>query len=218
MNWGEFLTELRGELNDSGSTQKFGDDLLYVFLRDGIVALSEWLPLDIGRLTLTAEETDPKKFKLPTDFIEEYLVECPLDNALTFRYVRPGVRRSPSARPLFYWTNAGYLLLDADPGDNAVLLSYYGVHGIPASADEKDFDLTTPLRDIELLKLCILGRAYQRERSRQSMLDRFKLGSGDRQDNPVTPEVNEYLQQYEEKLAERIGGKAVFLSRDRSRK
>ena len=218
MNWGEFLTELHVELNDSGATQKFSDELLYVFLRDGTVALSEWLPRDIGRLALTAEVTDPKKFALPVDFIEEYLVECPLDNALTFRSVRPGVRRSPSVKPLFYWTNTGYLLLDASPGDNAVLLSYYGVHGIPANAEDTTFVLTVPLRDIELLKLYILGRAFQRERSRQSMLDRFKLGSGDRQDNPISPEVNEYFVKYDQKLADRIGGKTVFLSRDRSHK
>lgn len=218
MNWGEFLTELRGELNDTSATPKFSNDQLYVFLRDGTVSLSEWLPRDVGRLALTAEVTDTKKFALPSDFIEEYLVESPLDNALSFRFVRPGVRRSTSARPLFYWTNAGFLFLDADPGANAVLISYYGVHGIPANAADTTFVLTIPLRDIELLKLYILGRAYQRERSRQSMLDRFKLGSGDRQDNPVSPEVNEYLQQFNEKLYERIGGKAVFLSRDRSRK
>ena len=218
MNWGQFLTELRSELKDDGTTQKFSDDLLYVFLRDGIWALSEWLPRDIGRVTLTAEETDPKKFALPTDFIEEYLVECPLDNALTFRYVRPGVRRATSVRPLFYWTNAGFLFLDADPGENTVLISYYGVHGIPPDASDTNFDLTVPMRDIELLKLYILGRVFQRERSRQAMLDRFKLGTGDRQDNPIEPEVVDYMEQFQEKLAERIGGKAVFLTRERRRK
>ena len=218
MNWGAFLSELRGELNDTGTTPKFSDDLLYVFFRDGVWALSEWLPRDFGRVELTAETTDTKKFALPADFIEEYLVESPLDSALTFRFVRPGVRRTQSARPLFYWTSAGYLFIDADPGDNAVLISYYGVHGIPASATDVSFELTVPIRDVELLKLYILGRAYQRERSRQSMLDRFKLGTGDRQDNPVTPEVNEFMQQFQSKLNERTGGKAVFLSRVRRNK
>jgi hypothetical protein len=218
MNWGEFLSELRNELNDSGATPKFSDDLLYVFLRDGVWALSEWLPRDFGRVELLAQEADPKKFALPADFIEEYLVECPADKALTFRFVRPGVRRAASARPLFYWTNAGYLFLDADPSGNAPLISYYGVHGTPANAEDASFELTVPLRDVELLKLYILGRAYQRERSRQSMLDRFKLGSGDRQDNPVTPEVNEFMLQFNEKLSERVGGKAVFLTRNRTRK
>ena len=218
MNWGEFLSELRNELNDTGATPKFSDDLLYVFLRDGAWALSEWLPRDFGRLELVEEGADPKKFALPADFIEEYLVECPLDNALTFRFVRPGVRRATSVRPLFYWTNAGYLFLDADPRGNAVLVSYYGAHGTPADASDTSFELTVPTRDVELLKLYILGRAYQRERSRQSMLDRFKLGPGDRQDNPVTPEVNEFMQQFNQKLIERSGGKTVFLTRNRTRK
>jgi hypothetical protein len=108
--------------------------------------------------------------------------------------------------------------LDADPGSDAVLLSYYGVHGLPADAADVTFDLTVPLRDIELLKLYILGRVFQRARSRQSMLDRFKLGTSDRTDNPITPEVNDFLVQYENKLQERVGGKTVFLHRERRRK
>lgn len=75
-----------------------------------------------------------------------------------------------------------------------------------------------PLRDVELLKIYILGRAYQRERSKQSMLDRFKLGTGDREDNPVSNEVNEFYVRFEKKMEERVGGKAIFLSRDRTRK
>jgi hypothetical protein len=74
------------------------------------------------------------------------------------------------------------------------------------------------MRDIELLKLYILGRVFQRERSRQAMLDRFKLGTGDRQDNPIEPEVVDYMEQFNEKLADRIGGRAVFLTRERRHK
>jgi hypothetical protein len=218
MNWGDFLAELRTELNDAGATQKFSDALLFSYLRDGAVAISEWLPRDISRVELTASEGDAQQFALPSDFLEEYLVECPADNALSFRFTRPGVRRTSSSRPLFYWVNAGNLYLDADPGSNAVLISYYGVHGIPADAADTAFDLTVPLRDIELLKLYILGRVFQRERSRQSLLDRFKIGTSDRTDNPITPEVNDFLIQYHEKLQERVGGKTVFLQRERSRK
>jgi hypothetical protein len=50
------------------------------------------------------------------------------------------------------------------------------------------------------------------------MLDRFKLGTSDRTDNPITPEVNDFLVQYENKLQERVGGKTVFLHRERRRK
>jgi len=216
MNWGDFLAEMREELNDTGATPKFSDELLFSYLRDGTVALSEWLPRDISRVELTASETDAKQFALPSNFLEEYLVECPLDNALSFRFARPGVRRTTSSRPLFYWVNAGNLYLDADPGSNTVLISYYGVHGLPANAADTTFDLTVPLRDIELLKLYILGRVFQRSRSRQSMLDRFKVTSGERTDNPITPEVNEFMTQYQDKLQERVGGKVVFLHRERS--
>lgn len=218
MNWGAFLSELRTELSDTGATPKFSDELLYSYLRSGVTAVSEWLPRDFSRVELTASVDNPKQFVLPSDFIEEYLVECPEDTALSPRVTRPGVRRTSSSRPIFYWVNAGNVYLDADPGDNAVLLSYYGVHGLPADATDTTFELTVPLRDIELLQLYILGRAFQRERSRQSMLDRFKLGTADRQDNPITPEVNTFLVQYTEKVNERVGGQAVFLQRERRRK
>jgi len=218
MNWGDFLAELRTELSDTGATPKYSDELLFSYLRSGTVALSEWLPRDLNRVELVASVDDAKQFALPADFIEEYLVECPQDNALSVKHTRPGVRRTPSSRPLFYWVNAGNLYLDADPGGNALLISYYGVHGLPANAADASFNLTVPLRDIELLQLYILGRAFQRERSRQSMLDRFKLGTSDRTDNPITPEVNDFLIQYHEKLQERVGGKTVFLQRERRRK
>jgi hypothetical protein len=182
------------------------------------VAVSEWLPLDFSRVELTASVDNPQQFALPDDFLEEYLVEVPADNALSLKVARPGVRRTPSSRPLFYWTNGTNLYLDADPGDDAVLLSYYGVHGLPADADDTSFELTVPMRDIELLQLYILGRVFQRDRSRQSQLDRFKLGSSDRQDNPLTPETNHFLIQYHEKLQDRVGGKTVFLNRERRRK
>jgi hypothetical protein len=218
MNWGDFLAELRTELSDDGATPKFSDALLYSYLRDGVVAISEWLPRDVSRIELTASVGNAQQFALPSDFLEEYLVECPVNNALSFRFTRPGVRRTSSSRPLFYWVNAGNLYLDADPGSDAVLLSYYGVHGLPADADDTSFELTVPMRDIELLQLYILGRVFQRDRSRQSQLDRFKLGSSDRQDNPLTPETNHFLIQYHEKLQDRVGGKTVFLNRERRRK
>jgi hypothetical protein len=218
MNWGDFLMELRTELSDAGATPKYSDELLFSYLRGGIVSLSEWLPRDFSRVELTASADNAKQFALPPDFIEEYLVECPADNALSFKHARPGVRRTSSSRPLFYWVNAGNLYLDADPGDSALLLSYYGLHGVPTDASDTSFELTVPLRDIELLQLYILGRTFQRERSRQSMLDRFKLTTSDRTDNPITPEVNDFLVQYHEKLQERVGGKTVFLQRERRRK
>jgi hypothetical protein len=122
--------------------------------------------------------------------------------------------RVASTRSLFYHIDSGSLYLDADPGENAVYLSYYGVHSIPDDADDCECDLTTEMGDMEILKLYVNARVNERERNRQSRLDRFKLGSGDRQDNPIAPEVTDLFARYYEKLAERTGG-TIFLYRPR---
>lgn len=218
MNLGEFYTEIRLELKDDGATPKWSDALLYVFLRDGIYDFSEVIPLEKSRVELTVDGSDPQKFDLPTDFLSEVLVESPLDYALSKRYFRPGVRWSESQRTLQYWIQSTALYVDADPGSDGVHLSYRAVHGIPANATDTSYTLTIPDRDIELIKLYVMGRVYQRERSRQSMLDRFKVGSSDREDNPVTNEYNAYMYRYIQEMEKRRGGKTIMLVRVRRRK
>jgi hypothetical protein len=49
-------------------------------------------------------------------------------------------------------------------------------------------------------------------RGRTAALDRFKQ-TGKRDDNPIIPEVDDLMDEYKEKIAERLGGKTVFLHR-----
>jgi hypothetical protein len=214
MNWGEFLSELRVELNDVTSPNKWDDGLLYVYTRDGIWDMSQYLPRRLDGVVLVQDGTIQTKFALPTGFMKEIYVESPAGTTLERRLMRPGSIRATSNHSLFYHVDSGNLYLDADPGDDAVYLSYYGVHSIPAAKSDASCVLTTEMGDMEILKLYVNARVNERERNRQARLDRFKLGSGDRQDNPIQPEVHDLFARYYEKLAERTGG-TIFLYRPR---
>jgi hypothetical protein len=79
----------------------------------------------------------------------------------------------------------------------------------PASPDDNTFSLTIPIADEELIRLYVKAKASEQLRTQQANLDRFKLGNGDRQDNPLLPEVNTLMVEYRTKLAERYPGKTI---------
>jgi len=214
MNWDDFLSGIRTDLGDTGTTPKYPDALLYSYFRSAIWDVSMYFPRRFDHVTLEVDEADAKKFGLPDDFISEIVVECPEDNLLLPRRDRPGFKRTPSTHPLFYEVSGNNLYLDANPGGATVLLSYYGVHGLPVvttgdddaitytdgAEDPGPFILTVPDRDIELVAIYIKALINQRERTKQSSLDRFKLSTGTRQDNPIAPEVEDYFAEYRSKI------------------
>ena len=235
MNWDEFVSNIRTDMNDKSTPPKYSDDLLYVYFRSAIWDVSMYFPRRFDHVTLVVDAADPKKFALPAGFISAILVECPGDNALSQKRVRSGYRRVPSTQPMFYELDGNHLYLDASPSGATVLLSYYGAHGLPVVVTGEGgkksyvseitetvggvtthlpFTLTVPDRDIELVALYVKALINQKEQSKQSMLDRFKMGSGSREDNPVAPETRNCFAEYNHKLAERTG-RTIFLVRPR---
>lgn len=213
--WASFLAEIRVELDDTGTTPRYPDSTIYVFTRDGIWDYSQYFPLRCDNQVLTPDQGNDKKYALPASFMDDILVECPSDNYLELRRERPGVKLSTSNSPLFYFTDAGYLYLDASPGDDAVLLSYYEAHGIPASSTDTTFVMTIPMSDMEVLKLYVQARVNVMVRNRQSRLDRFKQGSGTREDNPLIEETVDFFARYNEAIAKRLRPQAIRLYRPR---
>ena len=105
------------------------------------------------------------------------------------------------------------MYLNGDPLDGYdVLLSYDAFHDTPATKDAV-FTLTVPTADEELLRLYVRAKAYGQTRSVQSSLDRFKLGAGRRDDNPLEPEFGNLMDEYQAKIAERYPGGVVKLYR-----
>jgi hypothetical protein len=216
MNWGDLRDEIRVMLEDTSLTNpKYPDEVLFTYLREAVADYSINLPLVKEDVELTKDGTNPKKFALPSDFLEEEAVACPLGTYLETRQVRPGTRNATSRRPLFYRRDGLSLYLDADPGEDKVFLNYEAMHPIPVDASDTDFVMTIPPADMELIKLYVNASVNTRVRSAQARLDRFKIGAGGRTDNPMTQEVEDLFKVYYQKIAARIPSHSIKLSRQR---
>jgi len=209
--WASLLSDIRVDLKDTAATKRWPDETLYVYLKDAIRDYSLYFPLRVSRATLLL---DGVSYPLPADYLGGPTVECPLNHYLEERMERPGVRYSAAGRPTTFYTAGGRLFLDSAPQDgDQVFLSYDARHPIPESPADADFLLTVPEMDEELLRIYIKAKANGQVRGQQSNLDRFKLGSGNRDDNPLEPEVGNLMEEYHLKIAARFPGGVVKLWR-----
>ncbi len=216
MNWGEILKALRADLKDTGDTPRWSDEDLWIFFLDAVRDYSLWFPYVPARTQLSGSGTGP--YTLPSDFISVIFLEVPENRFLEERQPRPGVRYpTQSGRPFYWYLMGGSLYLDVAPLDtDEILLTYGAMHAMPSSATATDENSTIPLVDMELPRLYVQAKVYGQMRSRQSALDRFKtrVSSGNtREDNPLGPEVSSIMDEYYSKIADRIPGGAIRLSR-----
>jgi hypothetical protein len=205
-NWATFLGEIRVDLKDTGTAPRFSDDALYLWAKDAIRDYSMHYPKRMDRVTLTAVGG---AYPLPADYYQDVEVEYPLNTFLERRQQRPGKSYSVGSTPTSYYISGGKLHLDVASPSYVIYLTYDAIHPSPAAHDDNTFVLTIPMPDEELIRLYIKAKASEQLRTQQASLDRFKLGSGDRQDNPLLPEVNTLMVEYRTKLAERYPGKTI---------
>lgn len=211
--WAEFLAEVRSDLKDDGTSQKWTDAVLYVWTKDAVKDYSIHFPRFEDRVTLTASGTN---YALPTDYVDDIFVECPEDRYLSRRRAQPGRRYySRAGEPTMYFVSGSNLRLNGTTAKD-VLLSYKALHTYPLNATDNTFVFTVPERDMELIRLYVKAKAMEQLRSKQAIQDRYKPGSGDRRDNPLDPETDDLMKQYEKKIADRYRGGAVMLRRDKS--
>jgi hypothetical protein len=210
--WAELLSDIRSDLQDTNATSpRWSDGEIYVNVKDAIRDYSLWFPRQLDRVEIVAADGG---YALPTDFIAATHVENPLDTYLEKRGRRPGVRYRLSFSPKYYTIIAGTIKTSNVPADGEILyLSYDAVHPVPASAEDITFDLTVPDIDIELIRLFVRGRLFTKMRGKQASLDRFKVGGGKRDDNPISDEVEDLMRDYRDAIATRYRGGAVSLYR-----
>jgi len=213
MIWNDYLAEMRADIQDTGTTPRWTDKMLYVYTKDAIRDYSTWFPLRTDRKVMTLS-TDGLSYPLPADYIEDICVECPQDRYLEKRPNRPGTLYRKTGFSFSYYTSGGnlYISSPAAAGDN-VLLTYYSCHPIPASEVDSTFAFTVPDSDIELIRIYTKAMLYQQMRSKQAALDRFKLGTGKRDDNPLMPEVGDLMEYYYHMIAQRSPGGVIVLYR-----
>jgi hypothetical protein len=208
--WATLLADIRTDLKDAGlSTPKWDNNSLYLYAKDAIRDYSVHFPKRVDRLELVLTNG---AYPLPSDFIQDVYVECPAGVFLERRQDRPGVRFSNAARPTVYYIDSGQLKLNSTTTEE-VLLTYDALHPVPTSADDSAFALTIPLVDEELIRLYVKAKATEQIRTQQANLDRFKLGTGKRDDNPLEPEMEDLMGLYRYKIAERTSGGVILLFR-----
>jgi hypothetical protein len=226
--WAQFLSEIRAELDDTGTTPRYSDALLLIYAKDAVRDYSQYFPLHVVDEELETVDGETRQFSLPTDMMAIDDVQCPEGSRLQERTERPGALRTSTTKPMFYWIDGSSLVLNADPGEGeAVLLSYFALHPLPFATEEVDgggvvpeeepevYTFTIPEGDMELIKNYVLGKVQMRVRNNQSRLDRFKVTSGARDDNPMIVEVEDYMDRYLKGIALRLRGGVVQLYRPR---
>jgi len=204
--WASFLTDTRTDLQDTSVTSpRWTSKILYLYAKDGIRDYSTWFPKRTDRYAMSLLNGT---FVLPLDFILEILVESPKGTYLERRKEIPGTKLR---RSNYYFTEGGNLYLGA-PSDE-VLLTYHSSRSVPTSEQDDAFIFDVPDVDMELIRLYVKAKVFEQMRSRSAALDRFKMGSGPRDDNPLQPEVADLMAVYYQKIAERTGGGVIELYR-----
>jgi hypothetical protein len=212
--YAQLLADIRVDLKDAAKT-KWDDDTLYIWVKDAIKDYSVWFPEVNDRLLMTLDENFSAA--LPIDYIQDFTVESPQDTFLERRAGRPGSKYTTPASPTLYFISGGRLYLNAAPtGD--VLLTYGALHTIPTSSLSTTTVMSIPSSDEELVRLYVSAKANEQVRTKQSSIDRFKLGAGRRDDNPVGLEVSTLMDEYYAKIAERTPGGSIALYRQGRRR
>ncbi len=215
MTWDELLADIRADLQDTGTTPRWSTKMLYLYAKDAVRDYSTWFPARTDRFEILPLEGKPPSgviYPLPVDYVEDITVECPLDTYLERRANRPGAKYPRTEKPLAYFISGGNIY-PSSPTDEAVYLTYFATHPVPASEDDLAFQFTVPLADIELIRLYVKAKVYGQMRGRQSALDRFKVGTGARDDNPLTPEVTDVMADYWRGIGQRTPGGVIYLYR-----
>lgn len=202
--WGDLLADIRTDLKDTSASPRWSSDTLFLYAKDAIRAYSADLPKLVYREALAASNGS---FPLPGSFIAVISVESAEGETLEKLDIRPGVSRRLPTRATRFFTAGGRLYLDLPPANgDTVLLTYQAVHDLPTSKDDLAMALSVPTEDEELIRLYVRAKAIEQMRTAQSGLDRFKPGSGDRDDNPLAPEFHNLMAEFNRRIAMKLGG------------
>ena len=73
--WANLLADIRVDLKDTGTTNRWTDAALLLWAKDAIRDYSQYFPRYMSRVALTLSTN---KYALPSDFLGAINVECPL--------------------------------------------------------------------------------------------------------------------------------------------
>jgi len=202
--WGTLLADIRIDLKDAGTTKRWSDEIIFLFAKDAIRAYSVDLPMQVYREVLTAANGS---FALPSQYTGIISVESSEGVYLARYEPLQGKRIKLPSEARSYYVSGYVLYLDVTPSDgDTILFSYKKSHDVPTSKDDTTKAMTYPAEDEEIIRLFVKAKVAEQMRLAQSGLDRFKPGSGSRDDNPLMPEHDELMGEFRRRIAERSGG------------
>jgi len=204
--WATLLVDVRIELDDDPTDPKWTDGLLYLFVKDAVRDYSYYFPLRKDEIEIAISGSS---FPLPSNYMDIISVESPLGTFLKQREEFPGRKYAEVSDPMWYRIEGNAVYISGDVSE--IYLTYYSLHEVPASSSDVDFELTIPDRDLELIRLYMKGKIDAQIRGKQAKLDRFEIGSGRRDDNPLAPEVDDTFRDYYRRLGERMRGGVIRL-------
>jgi hypothetical protein len=210
--WEQFLATIREEIKDNGATVRYSDSLLLGFTKDAIRDYSTFFPKIVVQEELCPDDVTPLAYCMPEEISEIIEVQCPLGTFLQERVDRLGRKVVVTDRLLFYAFDDDHVYFNAAPHDgDTPYITYARSHDVPCDVEDCTFTFSIKDADLELIKLYVQGKVQIRVRGDQSKLDRFKVTSGVRDDNPMDVEATDYMARYHEKIVQRIRGGTIQL-------
>ncbi len=204
ITWGSLLADIRADIKDTGERPRWPDDTLFLFAKDAIRTYSLDLPKLVYREELAATNG---VFALPANFLAVVTVELAEREYLEPFGVRPGISRRKPHRATQYYVAGGSLHLDVPPaGEDTILLTYKALYEVPISKDDLACQITLPADDEETIRVYVKAKVSEQVRLSQSNLDRFKPGTGQRDDNPMLPEYETLMREFQLRIAQKLGG------------
>ena len=191
----EMREKVRNFLKDT-TTQKASDEELNDYLDYALADYSQHFPR-----CLVAEYTPAMDIPPPADMLPGESVDAvEVDDTIWPQYYL-GATQMPSQ--CWYWYGENIRL--SEMPSRGVRLHYRGLHAfvIPQGKSYDEAELTVPLADEELILLYTAAKFHQKVGTIAAKLDRFRE-RGERDDNPLIMMHDLLMQQYQQKIDDRI--------------
>lgn len=203
--WATLRAKVRRQLNDTGATPRWSNDLLLDYAVRAVEAYSEFFPL-ASTATPTAGDTAGQYIVDEEWEITGVSHETAADYE---EFLEPLARGPGTAMHVYaegYWQDGVTIYVTPTTLED-VKVAYTTCHTRPTTDNSV---LTIPLKDEGLIEFHIYGMAMDSYVGRSALLDRWKE-KGSRSDNPVIIASWNWKKEWSAQIGQRLSGRSVHL-------
>lgn len=204
--WSELRSEIRYQLKDSGSTPKWADGELLVYVNYALRDYSRYFPVE-GAADVALSTDGSATINSDWTILA---VEYPDNSFLDELVVKPGTKLWSSTTGYYMLEGKMWVVHSDDP--STVRVHYTTVRDT-VSADSDTVNV--PAEDEELIALYVLAKCTERVGEQSANLDRWREGRRD--DNPLVVMQNHYYIRYIEGIGSRMAGRQIAVKWNRRR-